>query len=319
MQDEADGRARDLASEPATGIARRSSILLAALRAMRPHQWVKNLLVFVPVIASRSLHDVPGLIGSLYIFAGFCLTASGLYLVNDLLDLEADRRHPRKRFRPLASGALPLRLGTVMACVLVAAGFALALQAGAALSLLVYAAAALCYSLAFKQYPLLDVFILAGLYTLRVVAGGVASQHPVSLWLLAFSGFTFLSLALVKRTAEVADIARSTQDRGATRRGYQAGDEAILQIFGCASAFASSVVLALFVGSTAALQQYRAPELLWALVPLILFWQCRLWLSTARGVMHDDPIVYASRDWVSWLVAVSVLAVVMSATWIAPW
>jgi 4-hydroxybenzoate polyprenyltransferase/phosphoserine phosphatase len=293
----------------------RQALLPAVVRAMRPHQWVKNLLVFVPLLASRSFTDWPGLLGALVMFASFCAAASGIYLINDLLDLAADRRHPRKRHRPFASGKLPLLLGGVLAVALVAAGFALALSIEAASLLAVYAAISLAYSLALKTYPLLDVFILAALYTLRIIAGGVASGHFVTLWLLAFSGFTFLGLALTKRTGELIASRQAGVHHAVARRGYRPEDIPILQMFGVASAFASSVVLALFVNSTAAFQQYESPELLWGLVPLILFWQLRLWFSTERGSMHDDPIVYAFSDWVSWLVAASVAAMVLLASW----
>jgi 4-hydroxybenzoate polyprenyltransferase/phosphoserine phosphatase len=284
------------------------------LRAMRPHQWVKNLLVFVPLLASRSITDWPGLLGAFYMFVAFCAAASGIYLFNDLMDLRADRLHPRKRDRPFASGALSLSFGLVFAGVLIAGGFSVALLCGAASLLSIYAAISLAYSLAFKNYPLLDVFILAALYTLRIVAGGVASHHLASLWLLAFSGFTFLSLALVKRVSDMPQTHSLGSNDRATRRGYFSEDRLILIIFGVASAFSSSVVLALFVGSTAAFQQYRTPEILWGLVPLVLFWQCRLWLSTERGFMDDDPIIYASRDWVSWLVAIAATVIVALAS-----
>src|SRR5262249_47862916 len=140
-------------------------------------------------------------------------------------------------------------------------------------------------------------------YTLRLIGGGMATEHPVSLWLLTFSGFLFLSLALLKRTGELLTAARARNDQIHARRGYHPSDATTLQIFGCASAFASSVVLALFVGSPAASAQYPSPGLLWGIVPLILFWLCRLWLLTVRGHMHDDPIVYVARDWMSWIVA----------------
>ena len=136
----------------------------------------------------------------------------------------------------------------------------------------------------------------------------------VTLWLLAFSGFTFLSLALVKRVGEMVPVQKAGSQQALPRRGYRPEDRPVLLMFGTASAFASSVVLALYVNSTAAFQQYSSPELLWGLTPLILFWQLRLWLSTERGLMHDDPIVYASRDWVSWLVAASVVAIVLLAS-----
>jgi 4-hydroxybenzoate polyprenyltransferase len=191
---------------------------------------------------------------------------------------------------------------------------ALAAAVGAAFLLAIYAAVSLAYSLVLKKYPLIDVFTLAALYTLRIVAGGVASGHLVTLWLLAFSGFTFVSLALVKRTGELTLPEEASDRRGGSRRGYRSEDSAILTNFGVASAFSSSVVLALFVNSTSASQQYDSPEVLWSLVPVVLVWQLRLWLSTVRGYMYDDPIVYASTDWVSWLVAAAVLVIVLLAS-----
>jgi 4-hydroxybenzoate polyprenyltransferase/phosphoserine phosphatase len=290
--------------------------LSAALRAMRPHQWVKNLLVFVPLLASRSF-EMSGLLGAFVMFASLCATASSIYIVNDLTDLAADRSHPRKRLRPFASGALPLSFGAALAALLITVGVMLAAAVGTASWLIAYAAVSLAYSLGCKQFPLLDVFILASLYTLRIVAGGVASHHPVTLWLLAFSMFTFLSLALVKRVAELTAVPDS--DFSPARRGYRAGDRNILAMFGIASSFSGSVVLALFISSNAAVEEYRAPEILWAIVPIILFWQCRLWLATERGHMHDDPIIYAAHDSVSWLVALAAVTTVLFASWPVVW
>lgn len=288
----------------------RSSSFRAALTAMRPHQWAKNVLVFIPLIMAHAVTDITAWGNALGMFVAFCATASGIYLLNDLADLAADRQHPRKRRRPFASGTLPLTLGACLACVLLAIGFGFSALVGASVVVGLYAIASISYSLAFKEFPLVDVFMLAGLYTIRVFGGGVATGHWASLWLLAFCGFLFLGLALIKRTEEMAAVARSGGDRVAGRRGYFPGDVPILQSFGCASTFASGVVLALFVGSDAASAQYATPGLLWAIVPLILFWECRLWLSTARGHMHDDPVVYATRDWVSWIVAACIFAVV---------
>jgi 4-hydroxybenzoate polyprenyltransferase len=297
-----------------TEIANQPALLRAAVRAMRPHQWMKNLLVFVPILTSRSFFDFPGLIGALCMFISFCFTASGIYLLNDLTDLKADRSHPRKRYRPLASGALPILFGVVLAAALIAIGFGLSALIGAAHLVMIYILLSLAYSLSLKEYPLLDVFVLSGLYTLRVIAGGVASQHQATLWLLAFSGFIFLSLALVKRVAEIGQLKQSSPNQTIIRRGYRAEDRQLLVQFGIASAFSSSVVLALFVASTSAFQQYKTPEILWALVPLVLFWQCRLWLATERRQMHDDPIIFASRDWVSWVVAGSAVTIIVLAS-----
>jgi 4-hydroxybenzoate polyprenyltransferase/phosphoserine phosphatase len=288
-------------------VQEQSSKLRSAIQAMRPHQWIKNILVFVPIITAQAVAEPSAWQGAVTVFIAFCATASGLYIVNDLSDLAADRLHPRKRLRPFARAALPIPIGVTLAGALIAAGFALAWTAGALAFIAAYFLASLCYSLFLKELPLVDVFVLAGLYTLRVLAGGVASGHLVSPWLLAFCGFLFLSLALMKRTQEMISVtSKSEAQRVSIRRGYYAGDLSILQTFGSAAAFASSVVLALFIGSDAALAQYAAPEVLWGIVPLMLFWQSRLWLSTVRGHMHDDPIVYAARDRASWIVAAAV-------------
>lgn len=290
------------------------SRLNAVVRALRPHQWVKNLLVFVPLLTSHDLGNWQSVSGALLVFAALCATASAIYIVNDILDLRADRKHPRKRLRPFASGSLPLPFGFALSLLLLATGFTLATWANCAMILSAYAVVSLSYSLSFKRYPLVDVFILAALYTVRVLAGGIASGHHVTLWLLAFSGFAFLSLALVKRCAEIPTQAMADQIRQKVGgRGYYPSDRSLLVMFGVGSTFASGVVLALFVGSEAALERYRSPQLLWALVPLMVFWQCRLWLATERSYMHDDPIVYSARDWVSWLVAAATVAVVLAA------
>ena len=284
----------------------------AALRAMRPHQWVKNLLVFVPIFTAHALGDLSAWLGALAMFGAFCAMASSIYLVNDLSDLPSDRRHPRKRNRPFASGALPIPHGLALAAVLFVAGVVLAALAGAPGVVLVYAAMSVGYSLQLKEKPLVDVFMLAALYTIRLYGGGEATGYNLSLWLLGYSGFMFLSLALVKRVEEVNAVARQP-DRVMGRRGYGPTDAPILQAFGCGAAFASSLVLALFVQAEAVAGRYASPILLWGTVPLLLFWQCRLWLATARGQMHDDPIVFAARDRVSWLVAVMAVVLLTAA------
>jgi 4-hydroxybenzoate polyprenyltransferase/phosphoserine phosphatase len=286
--------------------------LKTVARALRPHQWLKNLLVFVPIFTAHVVTDVHVWLQAALTFAAFCATASAIYLVNDATDLSADRKHPRKRKRPLASGALSVKLGLVMAGLLAATGVGLAVLTGTGLVLAAYAAMSVSYSLKFKEMPLVDVFMLGGLYTIRVFGGGVATGHALSLWLLGFSGFLFLGLALLKRVTELSGLSRK-QERVASRRGYSIDDLPILQTFGCAASFASSLVLALFVQREATAEQYASPGLLWGIVPLMLFWQCRLWLSTARGYMHDDPIVYSGRDWVSWMVGASVMLLLLVA------
>jgi 4-hydroxybenzoate polyprenyltransferase/phosphoserine phosphatase len=299
---------------PTTTFDKRPQLMSSMLRAMRPHQWSKNLLVFVPMITAHAVTEVSAWLGAIALFLSLSATASALYIVNDAFDLSADRRHPRKRMRPLASGALAIPIGAALALILFVLGTGLAWLCGTILIVFTYAAISLAYSLVFKRFPLVDVFVLAGLYTLRVLGGGIASGHRATPWLLAFAGFTFLSLALVKRTGELLALERSYEKRGSAGRGYEVGDCAIIQMFGCASAFSSGVVLALFIGSTSVLQLYRAPEVLWLIVPVILLWHCRLWLATVRGNMHDDPIVYTLKDWVSWVVAATIFLIMFAAS-----
>ena len=289
-------------------IADRTPPAAALWRAMRPHQWAKNLLVLVPLLGAHAYGQPTAWRGAALTFWAFCATASAIYLVNDMADLAADRAHPRKRLRPFASGEVAIGAGLVLTFALLALGAGLALAAGALPLIALYAATTIAYSIRLKELPLVDVFCLAGLYTLRLFAGGEASGHPVSLWLLGFSSFLFLSLALTKRVGELAAPGAT-----AARRGYLPEDAALLQMFGCGATFASCIVLALYVQSEAAAHRYASPALLWGMVPLFLFWQCRLWLSTARGHMHDDPIVYAARDRVSWSVGVALVALVVLA------
>jgi 4-hydroxybenzoate polyprenyltransferase len=290
----------------------RPRVLKPLLRAMRPHQWLKNLLVFVPIFTAHAMDDLRGWIAAALTFAAFCATASSIYLFNDATDLAADRRHPRKRLRPLASGALRLSTALLAALVLAVAGLGLGVASGALVVVLGYAALSVTYSIKLKELPLVDVFMLAALYTIRVYAGGIATGYELSLWLLAFSGFLFLGLALLKRIGELAALSRQ-HEHACGRRGYTTADLQVLQAFGCGASFASSLVLALFVQRETTAVQYASPTLLWGVVPLMLFWQCRLWLSTARGYMHDDPIVYSGRDWVTWLIGACVLALLMVA------
>ena len=292
----------------------RASRARAALRALRPYQWVKNLFTLVPLLASGDFGNGAAWRNSLAIMAAFCATASAIYVINDLSDLAADRAHPRKRLRPFASGALPLATGLAMVPVLFLIGGVLGVASGAWAALALYAVLSLSYTVRLKEMPLIDVFILAALYTIRLFGGGEASGHRVSMWLLGFSSFLFLSLALVKRVSELYRL-QSAALRRTERRGYTIEDLAMLQMFGTAASFASVVVLSLYVQSDTALHAYARPSMLWGVIPLLLFWQCRLWLSTSRGYMNDDPIVYAARDWVSWLVFAGV-AGVAAAAWL---
>jgi 4-hydroxybenzoate polyprenyltransferase len=269
------------------------------LVAMRPHQWVKNLLVFVSPLLGEVLLEPQAFLKACLVFAAFCAAASGTYLINDLLDLQSDREHPRKRERPFASGRLPLGFGAAAPVLLLGgAGIAWYVSATAAVILVGYIAATLGYSLYLKKKPLVDVFTLSFLYTLRIFAGQEALAVEPSNWLVTYSGFLFLSLAVVKRVSEYQAIvkAKASYDTG---RGYRTSDIEMLKMMGIASSFTSTLVLALYIDSAVAAAAYQYPMLLWSIVPIILFWQSRLWLATSRGRMTDDPIVFAARDWVS--------------------
>lgn len=272
----------------------------AWLAALRPYQWVKNALVFVPLLAAHELF-LPGVaLRGAFAFVAFCLCASAAYLLNDLLDLDADRRHPRKRTRPFASGALPLEAGLVAAPLLTVMAFAaaFALSPTFMLLLLVYAVATLAYSLALKRMAMLDVLTLAALYTVRIVGGAVAIPVPASSWLLAFSMFLFFGLAMLKRYIEVRGVVAADQTRVAGR-GYGVGDLAPIRMLGLGSGYVSVLVLALYINSTKSESLYRHYHLLWLLVPILLYWTSRAWLLAQRDCMHDDPIVFALTDTVS--------------------
>lgn len=271
----------------------------AYIQTLRPHQWVKNALLFVPMLTAHAFNG-SGAAWLCVAVAAFSLTASASYLANDLIDLKADRRHRTKRFRPLARGAVPVTHAQVMMPLLLAAGVGLAGAVSPAFLLCVglYVAATAAYSLMLKRLPIVDVLTLAGLYTLRVVAGGVALEIPVSAWLLAFCLFLFLYLALIKRLTELR-TQRDGADPAEFGRGYRADDLPLLWMLGVASGFASVLVLALYVNSPIVTVLYHHPEGLWAVCVLLLYWISRTLLITHRGEMRDDPVLFVLEDRVS--------------------
>jgi 4-hydroxybenzoate polyprenyltransferase len=284
------------------------------LKVLRPHQWVKNLLVFVPLVTSHRLFDAASLPPAFLAFLAFSLCASGVYVINDALDVEADRQHPRKKNRPFASGELPLSMAVVLVPLLLLSAFTLAvfaLSGGFALVLLLYLATTTAYSIWLKREPVLDVILLSGLYTLRLLAGGVAVGISVSAWLLSFSLFLFLSLALMKRFSELQLVANGQGK--VVRRGYRSDDMAWLQAAGFASAYLTVLVLALYINSDDVRVLYRRPEMLWGLCPLAMYWVTRLWFTAHRGRLNDDPIVAAATDPASYAVAVLGAFVLMAA------
>lgn len=267
------------------------------LKAMRPHQWLKNLLIFAPMILAHRLLEPLLLIEAVVAFIAFGLCASSVYLLNDMLDLAADRRHPKKRHRPFASGALPIAGGAALVPLLLAGAFGLSvllppLFAGV---LALYYLTTLAYSLYVKRTVLVDVIVLAGLFTFRLMAGGAAVGVPLSFWLLAFSMFLFLSLALVKRYVELKMLPNEP-GRKLAGRGYEAVDLETLAHFGIVSGYMAVLVLALYIDSQAVTELYGHPEVIWFLCPLALYLVSRIWLLARRGEMHEDPVVFAIRD-----------------------
>jgi len=280
----------------ATIIAPRETRLRDYLRAIRVHQWAKNALLFLPMLTAHAITAAN--VGTLILaFLAFSLVASSVYLTNDLLDLSADRDHATKRNRPLASGKVPLIHGAAMIPVLLLGGLALAAAVSPLFLGIVafYFAITLSYSLFLKRQPVVDVLTLAGLYTMRVIAGGAALMLPLSAWLLAFSMFLFLCLALVKRHTEL----KARLDAGKADpkgRGYRLDDIPVLGALAGAAGYAAVVVLALYVNSPAVTELYARPVGLWLVCVLLLFWVSRILLISHRGDMHDDPVVFALKD-----------------------
>jgi 4-hydroxybenzoate polyprenyltransferase/phosphoserine phosphatase len=282
--------------------------------AVRVHQWVKNILIFIPLVLAHKILNLEAVWAALQAFVAFSLCASAVYLSNDLLDLEADRLHARKRNRPLASGALPMGWAFILipSFLGIAAVLAAGLPASFGAILAGYVALTFGYSLILKQIVLVDIVLLAALYTIRILAGGAAEEVAVSQWLLAFAMFFFFSLACVKRYSELFALRVANQEhvRG---RGYRASDLEQIGTFGAASGYLSILVMALYINSAEVTELYQSPTSLWLICPVLLYWMSRVWLIAHRGEMHDDPIVFALTDRVSYLVGLLAVAVVLIA------
>jgi len=290
----------------------RPSILKSLFKAMRPHQWVKNLLVFVPLLAAHAYAEPSRIFQAFIAFLVFGLTASSVYLLNDMVDIADDRYHQRKRRRPFASGDLSLLIGWTVWPLLLGTAFAIAsfsMSSAFVAVLASYFVLTLAYSLRLKQSAIVDVITLATLYTLRVIAGAVAIAAPLSFWLLTFSMFLFLSLAFIKRFSELK-VARDNKKTGWIRgRGYIQGDLEVVSSMGTGAGYLAVLVLALYIQDSHTATLYQTPEIIWLACPLLLFWISRVWIFAHRGWMHDDPIVFAIKDRMSWIVGVCFVAV----------
>jgi 4-hydroxybenzoate polyprenyltransferase/phosphoserine phosphatase len=290
--------------------------LKTILKMLRVHQWLKNSLIAVPMVLSHEYFNVPMVLACALAFVSFSTAASAIYIVNDFFDLALDRQHPTKRNRPFASGVLSMPFGMASVAVLLGISFATAafLPPLFMAVLATYLVATTAYSLSVKRMLLLDVLMLAFLYTMRLLAGAAATGVNVSFWLLAFSTFFFLSLALVKRFVELraSDLVQGERIAG---RGYRAEDQDVIAQAGMASAFSSALVLALYIDSAAVRELYPHPWMVWPLAPIVLYLTMRVWILARRDEMHDDPVVFIIRDWRSQLVALTGGAMLLIAGW----
>ena len=283
-------------------------------KMVRLHQWLKNVLVAVPMGLAHEYGEWRMLGEVVIAFFAFSLAASSIYIINDFFDMALDRAHPTKCQRPFASGRLSIPFGVGAAAVLLAGAFALslALPTDFVIVLGVYLLVTTAYSFALKKMLLVDVFTLASLYTLRIIGGAAATDVDVSFWLLAFSIFFFLSLALVKRFVEINDrgVAVGRKIEG---RGYRGEDKPIIAMSGVSAGFGAAMVLALYIQSESVANQYSTPWLLWPLAPAVLFICMRVWILAHRGEMHDDPIIFIMSDWRSQAVAAIGAALIVCA------
>ncbi|MBL4868638.1 MAG: UbiA family prenyltransferase [Pseudomonadales bacterium] len=284
------------------------------LKAARIHQWVKNLLIFVPLGTAHIVNSTDAYMASILAFISFGLLASSTYIINDLTDLDSDRCHDKKRERPFASGAISIQRGILFSAGLLISGLSLTLVLPIefGIVLMIYLITTLSYSLRLKSMASVDVITLALLYTVRVIAGAFAIGVTLSFWLLAFSLFIFLCLAIVKRVSELINMEKQNKDK-AMGRGYEVADRSVLQSLGTSSGYMAVLVMALYINSTDVIKLYQTPEILWILCPILLYWITRVWMKTARGLMNEDPILFALKDKNSWMVGLlSGMAVVLA-------
>jgi 4-hydroxybenzoate polyprenyltransferase/phosphoserine phosphatase len=295
-------------------VARSKSSPRTWLKALRVHQYTKNVLIFVPLLTAHA-YALPSLLNALLAFIAFSLCASSAYLLNDLVDLRADRQHPTKQMRPFACGAIPLEQGVIAIPILLAVAYVCAVLTSLLFTavLTAYFALTLAYSFILKRRLMVDIVVLATLYTTRVIAGAAAILVVPSEWLLAFSMFTFTCLALVKRYVELAlRIDRELPDP--SNRNYRLGDLPIIGALAVASGFNAVTIFALYVSSPAVGRLYRHPEYLWLLCPILMYWLSRMVILAHRRVIDDDPIVFALRDRNSRVCACAMIAIVLLAT-----
>jgi 4-hydroxybenzoate polyprenyltransferase len=310
-------RDRSLIATERAGAARvgvtTGGLLTGMIQALRPHQWSKNLLLFVPVLTALQAFHAARVIRAAVGVAAFSLVASAVYVLNDLVDLRSDRLHPRKRRRPFASGRVPIATGLKMALALTVAGLGLGLGLSPSFAALlgIYLLLTTVYTTYLKRKLLADVACLALLYTFRIHAGGVAASIPISNWLMAFSMFLFLSLAFVKRYTELAKCGLGRESLPG--RGYRFEDLPLIQSIGAACGLLCVLVLCLYVNSPEVARLYRTPDRLWLACPVLLCWVARIWFLAARGELDDDPVLFALKDPLSYAAGAGIGAIALAA------
>jgi len=279
------------------------------IKQIRVYQWVKNILLFLPIFMAHKVSGFDSLLTILFGFFAFSFTASSVYLTNDLLDLESDRNHPRKKSRPLASGDMPIIHGIFFAKLFFILGFLIAyfvLPLNFFFTLAIYYFITTLYSFWLKRIVLIDIFTLAALYTIRIIAGGTASGVEISPWLLAFSMFIFLSLALVKRYTELLNMI-SNNNEIISGRGYKSSDSGLILAFGGAASYSAILVFSLYANSPQVASLYENSQYMWLVSVLLLYWISRIWLLAHRNEMTDDPIVFTAKDKSSWLIFIIII------------
>jgi len=286
----------------------------AAFKSIRMYQWVKNSLIFVPLLMSQQFNNIDNLLNVIIAFFSFSFLASATYIINDLIDIPNDREHIRKKNRPLASGNLSIPIAILLSIILFSSSFVIALNVNIAFiyGLVFYLLLTLLYSFKLKSYILMDAISLSMLYTTRIFVGALVINIMPSVWLIVFSMFMFLSLALVKRCSELQSLAIDNKHR-TPGRDYTVSDTYVLASMGVTSGFVSILVVALYLSDVESISQYAYPEVLWLICPLLLYWIGRMWVKTFRDEMHDDPIVFTIKDKGSLLCIVSVLIIIITA------
>ena len=289
-------------------------MLLAILKEIRIHQWVKNLLIFAPLFLSHTYGAPDLVIDTVIAFVAFSLCASSVYVINDLCDIESDKQHPIKKFRPIAAGIISKPLAMVLASALFLTALATAsiLNQDFLFVFIGYFALTLAYSFGLKSIAIVDVLILGGLYTLRVIAGVAVINVEISFWLIVFSLFVFFSLALLKRFTELKNL-QSRDEQSVGRRDYVVSDINLLFTMGVISSYIAVLVVALYIHDPVITTKYSNPVLLWLVIPAMLYWLSRIWLIANRGELNEDPVLFALRDRVSYfVVAVFFLSVILA-------